>query len=139
MAGKLTYSIVLGLILLFGTATAQAVTVDISSPQEGTEVQPGAAVEMTVTVTNDAEIKDCVVVTLKLVVEGIQHPVAAKGWIRLKQLAPGESVTRTIELTVPANLELEGPTPATIEATASGKKTGATASDSLSLTLVPAP
>lgn len=138
MASKLTYSIVLGLMLLLGTAAAQAVTVDISSPQEGTEVQPGAAVEITVTVTNDAEIKDCVVVTLKLVVEGIQHPVAAKGWIRLK-LEPGESVTRTIELTVPADLELEGPTVATIEATASGKKTGTTDSDSLSLTLVPAP
>jgi len=138
MTRKLTYSVVLGLILLFGTAAAQAVTIELSSPQEGAEVQPGATVEMTVVVTNDAEIKDCVVVTLKLVVEGIQHPVAAKGWIRLK-LQPGESATRTIALTVPANLELEGPTPATIEATASGKKTETSASDSLSLTLVPAP
>lgn len=139
MTRKLTYSVVLGLILLFGTAAAQAVTVDLSSPQEGMEVQPGATVEMTVVVTNDAEIKDCIVVTLKLVVEGIQHPVVAKGWIRLKQLQPGESVTRTIELTVPADLELEGPTPAAIEATASGKKTETSATDSVSLTLVPAP
>lgn len=138
MTRRLTYSIVLGLVLLFGTAAAQAVTIDLSSPQEGMEVQPGAIVEMTVVVTNDAEIKDCIVVTLKLVVEGIQHPVVAKGWIRLK-LQPGESVTRTIELTVPADLELEGPTPATTEATASGKKTETSATDSVSLTLVPAP
>ena len=138
MTRKLTYSVVLGLVLLFGTAAAQAVTVDLSSPQEGTEVQPGATVEMTVTVTNDAAIKDCVVVTLKLVTEGIQHPVVAKGWIRLK-LEPGETATRTIALTVPDTLELAGPVPATIEAAASGKKTATSAVDSVSLTLVPAP
>ena len=124
--------------LLFGAAAAQAVTVDLSSPQEGTEVQPGATIEMTVTVTNDAEIKDCVVVTLKLVAEGIQHPVVAKGWIRLK-LEPGETATRTIALVVPETLELSGPVPASIEATASGKKTQTEATDSVSLTLVPAP
>jgi len=137
MTKKLAYSVVLGSILLF-SAAAQAVTVDLSSPQEGTEVQPGATVEMTVTVTNDAAIKDCVVVTLKLVAEGIQHPVVAKGWIRLK-LEPGETATRTIALTVPDALELAGPVPATIEAAASGKKTATSAVDSVSLTLVPAP
>jgi hypothetical protein len=136
MTRKLTYSVVLGSILLFGTAVAQAVTVDLSSPQEGTEVQPGATVEMTVTVTNDAAIKDCVVVTLKLVADGIQHPVVAKGWIRLK-LEPGESATRTIALVVPADLKLSAAVPATIEATASGKKTQTEATDSVSLTLVP--
>ena len=136
MTRKLTYSVVLGSILLFGTAVAQAVTVDLASPQEGTEVQPGATVEMTVTVTNDAAIKDCVVVTLKLVADGIQHPVVAKGWIRLK-LEPGESATRTIALVVPADLKLSAAVPATIEATASGKKTQTEATDSVSLTLVP--
>jgi hypothetical protein len=138
MTRKLMYSVVLGSILLFGTAAAQAVTVELSSPQEGTEVQPGATVEMTVTVTNDAAIKDCVAVSLKLVAEGIQHPVVAKGWLRLK-LEPGETVTRTIALVVPAALKLPGPVPATLQADASGNKTQTEATDSVSLTLVPIP
>lgn len=138
MSRKLLCTMVLCPLFIWGVTAAQAVTVDISSPQEGTEVQPGDMLEMTVVVTNDTTAKDCVAVTLKLVAEGIKHPVVARGYVRVK-LAPGETVTETIALVVPADLQLAGPTPATLQADASGNKTQTTDSDSFSITLVPLP
>ncbi|MFH0980061.1 MAG: hypothetical protein V2A79_00795 [Planctomycetota bacterium] len=138
MSRKLLCAIGLCAFFAVGATTTQAVTVDISSPQEGTEVQPGGTIELAMVVTNDTEVRDCIAVTLKLVVEGIQHPVVARGYLRVK-LQPGESVTETVALTVPADLNLPGPAPATVQAEATGKKSGTTDSDSVSLTLVPAP
>ena len=138
MSSKLMYLAILAPVFFFGVTTAQAVTVDLSSPQEGMEVQPGDTVEMTVTVTNDTTIKDCVMVTLKLTVEGIQHPVVARGYIRLKQLEPGASVTQTVALTIPSDLVLSEPATATIDATASGKKSQTEDTDSFGIIVVPA-
>jgi len=137
MLRKLLYTAFLCQLLAVGVTTVQAVTVDISSPQEATEVKPGDTIELTVTVTNDSPDRDCVAVTLKLVADGIKHPVVARGWIRLK-LEPGETVTKTIALTVPADLQLPGPVAATLEAVATGNKSGTQDTDSLSITLVPA-
>lgn len=129
-------TLVAGAFLVLGTTAAQAVTIDLSSPQEGAEVCPGEAVELSVVVTNDTAECDCVVVVLKFVADGIKHPVLTRGYIRVK-LQPGESVTKTVALTVPADLELEGPVAATIQAEATGKKSQTEAADSLSITLVP--
>lgn len=137
MSRKLMCLAALVPLFFLGVTSAQGVTVDLSSPQEGAEVQPGDTVEMTVVVTNDTTAKDCVVVTLKLMIEGIQHPVVARGYLRLKQLEPGAEVTRTVALTIPADLVLAGPAVATIDATASGKKSGTQDTDSITITVVP--
>jgi len=52
-------------------------------------VRPGDTVELTVVVTNDTTIKDCVMVTLKLTIEGIQHPVVARGYIPAETTGAG--------------------------------------------------
>jgi hypothetical protein len=136
MLRKATLAVVLCPLFVLGATVAQAVTIDVSSPQAGTEVQPGGAIEMTVTVTNETTMKDCIAVVFKLTVDGIKHPVQARGYLRLK-LEAGESVTETIALVVPEDLELAGPTPAIVDITATGNKTQTSDSETLDLTLVP--
>ncbi len=138
MLRKAILAVALCPVFVWGASVAQAVTIDVTSPQEGAEVQPGGTVEMTVTVTNETAMKDCIAVVFKLTVEGIKHPVVTRGYLRLK-LEAGESVTETVALTVPADLQLPGPTPATVEITATGNKTQTSDSESVSLTLVPLP
>lgn len=93
-------------------STVSAVTVDLSSPQEGTTVAPGDTVELTLTVTNDSEEVEFVIAFMDVEVgdrvsgDGIPEPgpgnipgISHKP-IRIK-LAPGESTTIDYELVLP--------------------------------------
>ena len=51
MLKKLMFASVLCAAFAMGATSAQAVTIDLSSPQEGAILHPGDAVEVTVTVT----------------------------------------------------------------------------------------
>lgn len=115
---------------------AQAVTLDLSSPQEGTTVHPGDTVEMTATVTNDTEETDLILLTFTLTVDIPDHPVSVSGEFRLV-LEAGESVSESYGIEIPADLQLPGPATVTIEATATGVDSGTEDSDTLTLTVAP--
>ena len=120
-------------------AVAQAVTVDLSSPQEGAVLSPGDSVEVTLTVTNDTADKDIVFVFLSLVVDADGQPIVLGEArpLRLK-LEAGEAVTKTIAATIPDMFmpQLQaGSYDVTINAFADGKKSKTTDEDMLLFTL----
>jgi hypothetical protein len=119
-------------------APAQAVEIDLTSPQEGTTVYPGDFVEITATVTNETAKKDIIKIDFDLVVEiGGQPYVAGQAKRRLK-LEPGESVSETMGAEIPV-ISLPGEADVTITATANGKISKTQDSDSLFLTVAPLP
>ncbi len=125
-------------IYLMGAATAQAVTIDLSSPQEGEVLGPGDTVELTMVVTNDTDKKDIVFVWLSMVIETEERTIVLGRArpLRLKMDA-GDEVTKTIAATIPEFLpELPfGLLDVTIEATADGKRSKTTDTDSTYFTL----
>ena len=121
-------------------AVAQAVTVDLSSPQEGTVLGPGDSVEVTMTITNETAEKDIVFVWISLTIDadGQEIVLGQARPLRLK-LEAGEAVSKTIAATLP-EIYLPG-LPAgsydvTISAVAEGKKSNTTDEDMLWFTLV---
>ncbi len=124
--------------LLLLTPLAQAVTIDLSSPQEGTTVYPGDTVSMTASITNDTDAPDMILVTVSLTADVPGDPVSFEGSFRLP-LDAGETAEQTLEFDVPADLQVPAEIPVTITATAVGQESGTEDSDSLSLTLAPLP
>ena len=127
-------------VLLAGMVPAvSAVTVDISSPQEGGILAPGDTIELAVTVTNDSESADIAVLTLDVLagdgepgnIPGINHKP-----IRIR-LAPGESKSINLELVLPEYKKLpSGSYDISISASVKGLISGTQASDSVSLLMV---
>ena len=118
---------------------ASAVTVDLASPQEGMTLTPGDVLELALTVTNDTEDPDLVVLVLDVQVgsgepgniPGISHKP-----IRIK-LAPGASVTRNLELVLPLYKQLPaGEYAITISVEAKGLISQTQASDTIAFLLV---
>ncbi len=136
MFAKVVCAVGLVPLAVLGAGVAQGVTVDLSSPQEGSVVHPGDTVALTLTVTNDTAEKDVIAVTLNLTIDGLQHAVVARGSFRLR-LDAGQSVTKTLSLTIPPDLPLQGPVVGTLEATAVGRRSQTQDSDSLTITLAP--
>ncbi len=124
--------------LLLLTPLAQAVTIDLSSPQEGTTVYPGDTVSMTASITNETDAPDLILVTVSLTADVPGNPVNFEGSFRLP-LDAGETAEQTLEFDVPADLQVPAEIPVTISATAVGQESGTEDSDSLSLTLAPLP
>jgi uncharacterized protein (DUF58 family) len=129
---------VAALLCAFGlwAASAQAVEIEISSPQEGQTVYPGDWVEMDVTVTNETAKKDIVHITFDLTVEIGGQPVFTGAAKRRMKLAAGETVTETIGTEVPV-LPLPDVADVTIEATAKGRVSKTEDYDFLTATLSP--
>jgi hypothetical protein len=120
-------------------APAQAVEINLTSPQEGTTVYPGDFVEITATVTNETDKKDIIHIVFDLVVEvGGQPLFAGQAKMRMK-LAPGETVSETMGAEIPDPLPLPGEGDVTITATANGKISKTQDTDSLFLTVAPSP
>jgi hypothetical protein len=116
-----------------------AVTVDLSSPQEGTALAPGDTLELALTVTNDSNAPDLVVLVLDVQVgdgepgniPGISHKP-----IRIK-LGPGQSVTKNLELVLPDYKKLlSGEYAITLSVEANGLLSQTQASDTIALLLV---
>jgi hypothetical protein len=116
---------------------AQAVTIDLSSPQEGGTVHPGDMVEMTVTVTNDWDKKDIIHVFFDLTVEVGGEPMIVGQAKRRLKLEAGETVEETMAVEIPAELPIMEPAVVTIDALAIGRKSQTEDSDTLSLTVEP--
>lgn len=135
MLKKMMYAAILCSVFAVGATTAQAVTIDLSSPQEGTTVYPGDMVELTVEVTNDWDKRDIVHVELTIT---IGDRYAAKGRLRMR-MAPGEVITQTISAVIPEQLPVTEPMPVTLEAVAIGRRSKTEDSDTISLTLAPLP
>ncbi len=135
MSRKMSCLAILCLIFLTGATTAKAVTIDLSSsPPSGSTLYPGDTLVLSVTVTNDTAKKDFVFVWFSITIEGGGRPVVLGKArpLRLK-LDSGESVTKTITATIPEFppvLPL-GLIDVTIEATAEGKKSKTTDTDSV--------
>lgn len=124
-------------------STVSAVTVDLSSPQEGTTVAPGDTVELSLNVTNDSEAIEFVIAFMDVEVgdrvsgDGIPEPgpgnipgISHKP-IRIK-LAPGESTTIDYELILPDYVKLPvGTYGFTISIEASGLISKTESSDTL--------
>ncbi|MCK4659397.1 MAG: hypothetical protein KAV82_07735 [Phycisphaerae bacterium] len=118
---------------------AQGVTVDLSSPQEGTTVYPGETVTISIELVNDTEEMDIVRVDLSLTVEIPEmDPIIRLGSFRLP-LEAGEVVSEELEYEIPADLPLPSYVSATIEAVAVGLESGTEDSDTLSLAIAPLP
>ena len=111
--------------VLVAAPTARAVDVDLQ-PAEQT-AGPGETVSLTISVTNDTDEGDMVLVFLSLTVEVEGKTITlGKGRpIRLK-LDAGESVEKTIEATLPEDLPVLpiGDVTLTITADAKGVKSG---------------
>ena len=124
------------LALVMGTTSAQAVTIDLTSPQAGQTVQPGDTVEVTATVTNDTAKKDNISVKGSATVEGMNINLQATAKFRVK-LGPGESYSQTFSETIPADLPITEPVTVTIQAVATGKPSKTEDSDSLWIIVAP--
>ncbi len=137
MSGKKMSLVAVCSILLIG-ATAQAVVVDLSSSQAGTTLVPGETVDLTLTVTNDTAANDVVYVQLSMTIQvGEQTFTLDKAKPFRLKLGPEESFTKTVEVTIP-NLGfdlLAQPVSITITATAEGRTSETTATDSVDFTL----
>lgn len=125
-----------------------AVTVDLASPQEGTTLAPGDALQLSLTVNNETENPDLVVLVLDVQVgsgvpgDGVPEPAPGNipgishKPIRIK-VAPGASVTRTLELVLPLYKQLPaGEYAVTITVEAVGLISQIQSSDSVSFLLV---
>jgi hypothetical protein len=138
MTGKAIAAVAVLFALGMWAAPAEAVEIDLTSPQEGTTVYPGDFVEITATVTNETDKKDIIKIVFDLVVEiGGQPVFAGQANMRMK-LAPSESVSETMGAEIP-DLPLPGEADVTITATANGKISKTQDSDSLFLTVAPLP
>jgi uncharacterized protein YfaS (alpha-2-macroglobulin family) len=133
---KIVYCLVALAVVGIGASTVQAVAIDLSSPQEGTVLHPGDTVSLTVTVTNNSSRRDLITVTGTAAVSGITVPGPLTYSIQLN-LKAGEVYTQTFSGTIPADYQLGNPVSVTLTAVAVGKKSGTTASDSVSATVEP--
>jgi len=129
-------------------STVSAVTVDLSSPQEGTNVAPGDTVELTLDVVNDSEALELVIAFMDVEVgdrisgDGVPEPAPGNipgishKPIRIK-LAPDESTTIDFELILPDYVKLpEGTYLFTISVEASGLMSQTESDDTLEFSLV---
>lgn len=126
------------LFVLAFVSEVSAITVDLSSPQEGVTLAPGDSLELDLTVTNDSDALELAVLRMDIVgkgsignIPGISHKP-----IRLI-LAPGESVTKVFELVFPDyKLLPPGEYIIDIAVIAYGRVTETEATDTITLVLV---
>jgi hypothetical protein len=139
---KKTMFLVMCPLVMLGTTAAQAVTVDLSSPQEGGVVGPGDTISVTVTVTNDSAKRDLIRLTANIDAAGIPVPISVRVKSKLN-LKAGQVWTQTVTATIPS---LDGippeyiptePVPVTLTVAATGKKSGTQDEDSLMVTFDP--
>ena len=137
MSKKTLFLTAVGLIFLMG-ANAKAVDIILDSPQNGGTVGPGDTVELTLTVKNDQDTADLILVSFCMMIDTGERVITlGRGRpLRLK-LEPGETLTKTVAATIPADLPPLpiGPLDITIQAAAKGVKTGTEDSDSVFFTL----
>jgi hypothetical protein len=137
MLRKLFFACLVCPILVWGATTASAVTFDLSSPQNGTVVHPGGTLQLTVAIGNDTANPEVIVVALRhtLTVNGHTFVLGTANRVRLR-LEPGQTVTKTLELTIPAQLPAQFTSATlTIDGTARGLESGTSASSSVSFTI----
>ena len=121
-------------LLAFGlwASSAQAVELDLTSPDEGGVIYPGDWVEVTVSVTNETDDH----IDFDLIVDVGGETVFTGSAKRRMKLAPGETVEETIGTEVPVT-PLTEEADVTVDATAKGRKSKTEASDSVYMTLLP--
>ncbi len=125
-----------------------AVTVDLSSEQEGTTLAPGDALALSLAVTNDSEGLELVVAVMDVEVgdgvpgDGVPNPAPGNipgishKPIRIK-LGPGESVEKIFELILPDYKQLPaGEYAFTISVVVKGLVSQTEASDTVAFLLV---
>jgi uncharacterized protein YfaS (alpha-2-macroglobulin family) len=134
--GKTISAVAVVLLLGLWTGSAQAVELDLTSPQEGGVIYPGDWVEVTVTVTNETDDKDIIHIDFDLSVEVGGQTVFTGSAKRRMKLAAGETVQETIGTEVPVT-PLTAEADVTVDATAKGRKSKTEASDSIFMTLMP--
>lgn len=144
---KTVMGVLVCMFLMGLVPTVSALTVDLSSPQEGVTLAPGDALELVLAVANDTEDLELAVAVLDVQVNekvpGDCIPEPAPGNIpgishkpiRVK-LGPGESVEKIFELILPAYKQLPaGEYYFTISVAAKGLISGSEASDSITLVM----
>jgi hypothetical protein len=134
--GKMITAAAAVLLLGLWAGSAQAVEIDLTSPDEGGVICPGDFVEVTATVTNETDKKDIIHVDFDLTVVVGGQPVFTGAAKRRLKLDAGETVSETIGAEVPVT-PLAEEADVMIDATAKGKKSKTEASDSLFMTLDP--
>ena len=130
-------SAILALSVLGAVPAAQAVTVDLTSPQEGGTIHPGDTLSITVTATNDSAETDKIKVSVAFMVtiDG-ERFVFTRAHVRM-ELEPGQTASQTLTVVTPTNLPLTGPAPVLVRGKALGNTSGTQASDTLALTMAP--
>jgi len=144
---KTVMGVLVGMFLMGLVPAVSALTVDLSSPQEGVTLAPGDALELALSVANDTEDLELAVAVLDVQVDkvpgdGVPEPAPSNipgishKPIRIK-LGPGESVEKIFELILPAYKQLPaGEYSFTINVAAKGLISGSEAADSITLVMV---
>lgn len=125
-----------------------AVTVDLSSEQEGMTLAPGDALTLSLSVTNDSEALELAVAVMDVAIgdgvpgDGVPEPAPGNipgishKPIRIK-LGPGESVEKLFELVLPNYKQLpSGEYAVTISVVVKGLVSQTEASDTIAFLLV---
>jgi uncharacterized protein (DUF58 family) len=134
MIGKTIAAAAAVLALGLWAMPAQAIDIELSSPDEGATVYPGDEVEMTVSVTNDWTKKDIIHIRFELTADIGGEPVLVGTAKRRIKLPAGETLVETMGAVVP-DLPFTGQAEVTIEGTAVGKKSKDQDTDTLLLTV----
>ncbi|NIP27568.1 MAG: hypothetical protein GWN67_23595 [Phycisphaerae bacterium] len=136
MTRKMTYLAVLSVLFVMGS-TAQAVVIDMNSPQDGLTVGRGDTIQMTVKLTNDTDIKDVVNVRFRMTLTGDDKSIVLQGRPMRLRMEPGQELEWTVETTIPEFLPPlpTGPIDIVIIGRAEGLKSGTESNDTVSFIL----
>ena len=134
---KYLFYCLVAVVLCIG-AIAEAVTLDITSPTDGSVFGPGDTVVFAMTVTNDTDDKDVIFIMIQATIEinGRYNSSESAKPFKVK-LDAGKSVYNMSSLTIPENLPEPpiGQITITLEATAVGKKSKTQSSDAVTVIL----
>jgi len=141
---KSLFAVLIVGVMALGASSASAVTLEMtSSPESGSTVSPGDEVSLGLTITNETDEKDIIMVRFNMTIETDRGVITIGGSgrpLRLR-LAPGQSVSKSIAAVIPeglADLPFDF-VKFTIKVVAEGKRSQTSAEDSVTLTLEPAP
>jgi hypothetical protein len=132
-------SILLAVVgILFTIAgSAQAVVIDMNSPQDGQTLRRGDDIQLGLTLENETEVRDVVFVKFKMIISSDDQAIVLQGRPLRVRMDAGQVLEWEIEAQIPEFLPPlpAGPISIIIEARAEGTKSGTESNSSVSYIL----